>query len=141
MRALYVALLLLASIVPSLADVWIEASPGGNVGEFVDLFAMLRRSGERVVIDGPCYSACTLVVSVIPRSRLCVTRRAVLGFHAPRLIDLADGKLYSDSIATRAMIDAYPAPIRDWIIRHGNLTNHLIYLRGRELAAFYPRCR
>jgi hypothetical protein len=25
-----------------------------------ELFAVLRQSGERIAIDGPCYSACTL---------------------------------------------------------------------------------
>jgi hypothetical protein len=28
-----------------------------------------------------------------------------------------------------------------WIRRHGGLTPRLIVLRGRELAAMYPRCR
>ena len=41
-------------------------------------------SGEKVIIDGPCLSACTLVLSTVPSNRICVTKRAVLGFHAPR---------------------------------------------------------
>ena len=57
------------------ADVRILASPGGEVGRFLRLFAVLRESGERIVIDGPCLSACTLVLSTIPRERICVTRR------------------------------------------------------------------
>ena len=32
------------------------------------------------MIDGRCLSACTLVRGVIPRERICVTRRARLGF-------------------------------------------------------------
>src|SRR6201992_1106575 len=72
---------------PALADVRILASPGGEVGPFLDLFEGVRDSGERVVIDGPCLSACTLVLSIVPRDRICVTRRAVLGFHAARSID------------------------------------------------------
>ena len=69
------------------AEVRILASPGGQVGPFLDLFDQVRASGERVVIDGPCLSACTLVLSVVPNDRICVTRRAVLGFHAARSID------------------------------------------------------
>jgi len=65
----------------------IEASTGGEVSHYLELFAVLRHSGERIVIDGPCYSACTLVLSTIPHNRVCVTRRAILGFHAPRLVD------------------------------------------------------
>jgi hypothetical protein len=39
------------------------------------------------VIDGPCLSACTLVLSTLPRNRICTTSRAVLGFHAPFMLD------------------------------------------------------
>src|SRR4051794_22953491 len=63
------------------AEVRILESPGGQVGPFIDLFDQVRASGERVVIDGPCLSACTLVLSVVPHDQICVTRRAVLGFH------------------------------------------------------------
>ena len=66
----------------TLADVRILASPGGAVGNYLNFFSQVRRSGERVIIDGPCLSACTLVLSTIPRNRICVTSRAVLGFHA-----------------------------------------------------------
>ena len=58
---------------------------------YLEVFARVRQSGERVVIDGLCLSACTLVLSTIPRNRICVTRRAVLGFHAPRLFDPRTG--------------------------------------------------
>ena len=73
-----------AAIAPLRAEVRILASPGGQVGPFLDLFDRVRESGERVVIDGPCLSACTLVLSTVPNERICVTRRAVLGFHAAR---------------------------------------------------------
>jgi hypothetical protein len=44
---------------PAQAEVRILASPGGQVGPFLDLFQRVRDSGERVVIDGPCLSACS----------------------------------------------------------------------------------
>jgi hypothetical protein len=125
---------------PARADVRIIASPGGEVGPFLDLFEQVRESGERVVIDGPCLSACTLVLSVVPRERICVTRRAVLGFHAARSIDRR-GRLYAEPEASEAVLQAYPAPVRDWIYRRGGLTSHLLLLRGRELAAMYRPCR
>ena len=75
---LAVALWAIASMLAR-ADVRIIASPGGEVGPFLNLFEKVRESGERVVIDGPCLSACTLVLSVVPEDRICVTRRAVLG--------------------------------------------------------------
>ena len=139
-RALFAIFFFLASLYPAGADVRIEASPGGEVTDFLALFALLRQSGERVVIDGPCLSACTLVLSIVPNERICVTRRAVLGFHAARSIDRR-GRIYAEPEASEAVLETYPAPIRDWIIRRGGLTSRLLLLRGRELAAIYRSCR
>ena len=47
---------------------FVLASPGGQVGPFLELFERVRQSGERVVIDGPCLSACTLVLMTVRRS-------------------------------------------------------------------------
>jgi hypothetical protein len=125
---------------PARADVRILASPGGQVGPFLDLFEGVRASGERVVIDGPCLSACTLVLSVVPDNRICVTRRAILGFHAARSIDQR-GRLYAEPKASDLVLQAYPAAVRGWIRRRGGLTSRLLLLRGRELAAIYASCR
>jgi hypothetical protein len=122
------------------AEVRILGSPGGRVGPFLDLFEDVRASGERVVIDGPCLSACTLVLSVVPADRICVTRRAVLGFHAARSIDRR-GRIYAEPEASELVMKAYPAAVRGWIRRRGGLTSRLLLLRGRELAAIYPACR
>ena len=140
MKAIAVAAALSAVITPAAAEVRILASPGGQVGPFLDLFDRVNASGERVVIDGPCLSACTLVLMSVPSERICVTRRAVLGFHAARSID-GRGRLYAEPEASRAVQEAYPAPVRDWISRRGGLTSRMLLLRGRELAAIYPRCR
>jgi hypothetical protein len=130
---------LVAAILPVRAEIRILASPGGEVGPFLELFARVRESGERVVIDGPCLSACTLVLMTVPTERICVTRRAVLGFHAARSIDRR-GRIYAEPEASRAVEAAYPEPVRAWM-RRGGLTSRLLLLRGRELAAIYPRCR
>lgn len=131
---------LLGAISPTHAEIRILASPGGAVGPFLEMFERVRQSGERVVIDGPCLSACTLVLMTIPEERICVTRRAVLGFHAARSIDRR-GRTYAEPEASRAVEAAYPEPVRQWIARRGGLTSRLLLLRGRELAAMYPRCR
>ena len=122
------------------AEVRILSSPGGQVGPFLDLFEKVRDSGERVVIDGPCLSACTLVLSMVPSERICVTRRAVLGFHAARSVDRR-GRIYAEPEASQLVLDAYPDPVRVWIIQHGGLGSRLLLLRGRELAAMYRSCR
>jgi len=138
-RAAAVLVCLVLSM-PTRADVRILGSPGGTVGTFLDLYAQVRASGERVVIDGPCLSACTLVLSIVPGERICVTKRAVLGFHAARSIDRR-GRVYAEPEASEAVLEAYPGPVRDWISRRGGLSSRLLLLKGRDLAAIYPRCR
>jgi hypothetical protein len=146
MRTAVMKIIVLAAVLcslilpPAQAEVRILASPGGQVGPFLDLFERVRDSGERVVIDGPCLSACTLVLSMVPNNRICVTRRAVLGFHAARSIDRR-GRLYAEPEASELVLAAYPGPVQGWIRRHGGLTSRLLLLRGRELTAFYPSCR
>jgi len=132
MRRLLLALVISAVAAgQAFADVRIYSSPGGNVATYLTFFSQVKRSGERVVIDGPCYSACTLVLSTIPR--------AVLGFHAPEVIG-DNGRPYHSYSVTQAMLASYPSSVRTWIRRHGGLKSGLIYLRGRELTALYRRC-
>lgn len=125
---------------PASAEVRILASPGGQVGPFLRLFETVRASGERVVIDGPCLSACTLVLMSLPRQRICVTPRAVLGFHAATSRDLY-GRPVHEAEATDVVLAAYPRAVRQWIVRRGGLSSRMLLLRGSELAAMYPRCR
>src|ERR1700751_1692254 len=125
---------------PAQTEERILQSPGGQVGPFLDLFEQVRDSGERVVIDGPCLSACTLVLSMVPSNRICVTRRAVFGFHAARSIDRR-GRTYAEPEASQIVLQTYPAGVRNWIRSRGGLTSRLRRLRGRELAALYPTCR
>jgi len=125
---------------PARAEVRILGSPGGTVGTFLDLYAQVRASGERVVIDGPCLSACTLILSYLPHDRICVTGRAVLGFHGARSVDAA-GRTHAEPEADQRILATYPPPVRGWIQRHGGLSSRLLLLRGRELAAMYPRCK
>src|ERR1700680_4999291 len=146
MRTAFTRIILLATILCTLAspaaqaEVRILARPAGEGGPFLDLVEQVRASGERVVIDGPCLSACTLVLSMVPNNRICVTRRAILGFHAARSID-AHGHLYAEPEASELVLEAYPSPVRGWILRRGGLTSRLLLLRGRELTAIYPSCR
>jgi hypothetical protein len=79
------------------------------------------------------------VLGVVPKERICVTPRAVFGFHAAWM-PTAGGRNVPQPIATRLMMDIYPSEVRGWIIRRGGLNSHLMLLRGRELAALYQQC-
>ena len=125
---------------PSIALTRINDDVGGSLGEYLLKFAEIRDSGDYVVIDGSCSSACTLVTAMIPRERVCVTDRARLGFHAA-WIDDHGGHRSISAEGTRLMYQMYPPGIQNWIMRHGGLGVRTIVLKGRELAAFYARCK
>ena len=138
-RTVIASVLLLIGSLPALGDVRILSSPGGVAADYVTLFERVEQSGQRVVIDGPCYSACTLVLSIVPSDRICVTKRAVLGFHAARWLD-ERGRTTAAPEATRQVAETYPPMVRTWIEQHGGLTGKPIFLRGRDLAAIFQRC-
>src|SRR5258706_1341325 len=69
------------AVSPAGAAVRISNDFGGQIGHYLDRYTAMRNAGEQVVIDGSCLSACTLVLGVVPRDRICVTARARLGFH------------------------------------------------------------
>ena len=94
-------LLAMCAATSASAEVRIQRDFGGQIGPYLYKYAMVREAGQRVVIDGPCLSACTLVLSVVPSERICVTRRAVLGFHAARSIDRRGKKGTPDRSAPR----------------------------------------
>jgi len=117
----------------------ILASPGGQVGPFLDLFERVRASGERVVIDGPCLSACTLVLSMVPGDRICVTRKAILDFTRRGRSTRAAGCTPSRKHPNCAGGLSGRSPGLDSPPRRLELA--LLLLRGRELTAIYPACR
>src|SRR5262247_719671 len=138
------ALLLGAALAASVATsasaaVRIRGDSGGQIGPYLEKMALLRGSGERVIIDGPCLSACTMVLGVIPRERICVTPRARLGFHAAWHPG-EDGHPIPSREATKLLMDIYPEHVRSWIARRGGLSPRMMYLSGRELAAMYHSC-
>ena len=113
---------------------------GGPLGDYMLMFAAIRDSGERVMIDGSCFSACTLVTALIPRNRICITERAMLGFHAGWFENKAGEQVISPT-GTRVLYAMYPSMIRKWIVRQGGLGKRMMVLEGRELAAIYPYCK
>jgi hypothetical protein len=121
------------------AAVVIKSDPGGQIGPYLENLEVLRGSGQKVVIDGPCLSACTMVLGVIPRERICVTSRARLGFHAAWHPG-EDGHPIPSREATALLMSIYPEHVRSWISRRGGLSPRMKYLAGRELASMYHTC-
>ena len=122
------------------ALVRIKADTGGQIGPYLENLMALKNSGERIAIDGPCLSACTMVLGVIPRDRICVTSRARLGFHAAWNPG-QDGQPVTSPAATKFLMNIYPEHVKIWIKGRGGLSRRMIVLSGPELAAMYPTCR
>jgi hypothetical protein len=140
--ALTAAVLTLAAFPnPAFADVRVTGDLGGEVTSYIRKFQEIRESGERLVIDGPCLSACTLFAAFVPPDQVCVTRRAVLGFHGATLYDDARHRLVPTRRGTALVMHVYPPEIRNWIARHGGLTQRIIMMRGHDLAALFRTCQ
>jgi hypothetical protein len=80
------------------ATVRITDDRGGKIEDYLTAFASVRDSSQRVIINGPCYSACTLMLGVVPRDRIRATSSAQLGFIPRRRKICSVGR----SIAPRA---------------------------------------
>ena len=128
------------SFTTATAGMRISQDNGGQIGHYLHQYTQVRSSGENVIIDGPCLSACTLVLGVVPRERICVTPRARLGFHAAWLPD-ESGRPSPFPRATQLMMGIYPSKIKRWIARKGGLSSRMIYLSGRRRASMYQPFR
>jgi hypothetical protein len=133
------AVVLALSVSSASATMRISEDRGGQIGHYLEAFAVLRTSGESVVIDGNCLSACTLVLGLVPRDRICATQRARFGFHAAWMPD-RDGRPVTSPLGTQALWNIYPASVRRWINRHGGLSRKMIFLEGRDLGGIVASC-
>jgi hypothetical protein len=141
LRRIFMSLLLVVVFVPrSNAMTRIADDMGGPLGEYLLVFAAIRDAGERVMIDGSCFSACTMVTALVPRDKICITERAMLGFHAGWFENKA-GERVTSPTGTRVLYEMYPPVIRNWIARRGGLGPRMIVLEGRELSAIYQYCK
>jgi hypothetical protein len=121
------------------ATMRISEDRGGQIGRYLQTYAALRSSGENVVVDGNCLSACTLLLGVVPRERVCATPNARFGFHAAWMPDHS-GRPVTSPLGTQALWEIYPPSVRRWILQHGGLSRKMIYLQGRDLNGIVASC-
>jgi hypothetical protein len=138
-KGLLVVFLMVAGIHASQATIRIADDRGGRIGNYLDKYDALRTSGETVIIDGSCLSACTIVLGTIAHDRICVTSNASLGFHAAYDFG-ANGHTVPNLEATRMLYSHYPSAVRHWIAARGGLKSEMIFLRGKELMSMYRPC-
>ncbi len=134
--------LLLALTVPASADLRITRDLGGYVDQYKTKYARVRDASERVVIDGICNSACTLLLGMVPLSRVCVTPRASLGFHQAYYDKRwTAGQKVTSVSGTAELMSIYPPSVKSWIRRQGGLAAQMKHLKnGRDLWAIVDPC-
>src|SRR5215813_3758895 len=136
---LFGAAVALAGVTSASATMRISEDRGGQIGQYLQAFTSLRSSGESVVVDGNCLSACTLVLGLVPHDRVCATQRARFGFHAAWMPD-RDGRPVTSPLGTQALWGIYPASVRRWISTHGGLSGNMIFMQGRDLNGIVASC-
>ena len=148
--ALVSAMMLLA-LVPSSAlakPTIILHDDGGVVVEYIKRYADLRDQGQRVIVDGPCMSACTLVLGILPPKDVCATPNATFGFHSAteHWINPENNMTYHQYAPeiSRVMFDIYPGRVRKVLTGLGwnGLTPHpsIILVGGDKLSSIVRRC-
>ena len=139
LAAALVVTALASATTPADATMRIAEDRGGQIGHYLRIFAVMRSSGENIVVDGNCLSACTLVLGLIPKNRICATSRARFGFHAAWMPD-EEGRPVTSPMGTAALWNIYPAAVKRWISKHGGLSRKMIYMQGRDMQGIVAGC-
>jgi hypothetical protein len=145
MRTLAVALTLALAAplaTPAAADYRIRRDHGGLVDAYKEKYARIRDRGERVIIDGICNSACTLVFGIVPLNKICVTHRASIGVHEAYIDKRwTAGIRIASSSGTADLMTYYPQPLKAWIAKQGGLTPQMKKLKnGSDLWRVIDPC-
>lgn len=158
-RALLGAALALACVLPAHAQqrapdpppgtkvVVIRESWGGVIQEYIDSFEKIRDMGARVAIIGECASACTLVLGIVPRDRICAGPDATLSFHSTTYWPQGFGPKKPhrhDEMGTELMRAYYAEDVRAAVRKAGwdlrSQHPELIPVKGDELRALLQPC-
>ena len=138
--ALAVFILVAAAYVAAHADpvnYRILYSPGGNLAQFRETAAELRKAKTPIIVDGPCYSACTVLVDE-DRAQVCITERAVFGYHQGTVVGWLSAQHGQTEDRTQV---PYSPDVAAWIEAHGGLpTADVLMMRYPDASGFYRAC-
>jgi hypothetical protein len=139
---LLVLSVMVAAAAPARADLHITRDHGGYIEEYKAKYQQIRDTHQRVIIDGICNSACTLVFGIVPLNKICVTPRASLGFHQAYYDKAFTFGIKVTSLeGTSELMSYYPDTVKDWIRRNGGLTTEMKKIKnGVELWKIVDPC-
>jgi hypothetical protein len=109
----------------------VKFNPGGEIGSFKAAARELKRTGRRVVIDGPCLSACAILADEA-RGRVCVTSKARFGFHKGYVLDqpTAGGEMH----LVKRFTPSHSRDIAGWVKKNGGYPSRGFNVMGARAA-------
>jgi hypothetical protein len=154
MKALKLALaglLMLCALSPAPAKTVIADDPGGIIVDFVVKYSNMRDSGEKVVVDGECVSACTVLLGLLRPENVCATPHAVFGFHSAsvRIVEKDKSIRYEHAPEmSKLMFGIYPRQVRALLKSYGwngesildNAHPSIIWIKGKQLRKIVRPC-
>lgn len=120
----------------------VKGSPGGVIDDFEAAAHAINQSHVRVVIAGPCYSACALFADKA-RAHVCITANAEFGFHQASISYVsADGRILGIGPDTENPLPGDSKDIDAWVRAHGGYPppNDLLIMNFAEAHKFWKSC-
>jgi hypothetical protein len=102
------------------ATVVVARDRGGLIDEFLHKYEVIRASGEQVIVAGECSSACTMMLGIVPESKICAKPGGVFGFHSGMV--MLPGQPWSAHYSlywTQVMWRSYPERVRNLLRSRG----------------------
>lgn len=109
----------------------VKDNPGGSIYLFqVAADKVLDGARKRVIIDGRCASSCVFFADKA-RARVCITPRAVMGFH--------QGTVGDDKRLRITLHHSHD--IEQWVMKRGGYpSNGMLEMRFADAKKFWPVC-
>lgn len=123
------------------STVTINADRGGYITRYIAKYQRWRADNRKVIIDGYCASSCTTFIAIIPRGNVCVTRKAVLGFHGAYAATMFGKQELPGQ--THLMLDQYNDDIRAWLDSRGGLRTYktMILMKWPTTGSYFNVCQ
>lgn len=121
----------------------VHENTGGKLYTFFLASQELQAKRIKLVIDGPCYSACASIADRI-RADVCITPRAVFGFHLRHETMIVDDEPITVNPGRgRAAEQPLSNEVRAWVLRHGGFPSSATsytFMRFKDATQFWHRC-
>lgn len=119
---------------PGHSYILLKADGGGDINDYAKAFLLFEQIGSEVWVEGPCLSACTMVLH---NPFACAMPKAVFGFHAAKYYNKTTLEVMNESsVGNQIMWNHYPESVK---VKLGSkLSPDMIYIKGTDLIRACP---